>query len=74
MSGAGFLEAVRGRLPEATMDLRNEEIAEMGDRACDSLAAGDPRPAVVAALGDYGLTRPDARELITLARSTLCRS
>lgn len=73
-SGAGFVEAVREELPETTTDLRNEEITEMGSQACDSLAAGNPRRTVVEALGEFGLTPPDARELVTLARSTLCRS
>ncbi|SDT34081.1 hypothetical protein SAMN04489716_3364 [Actinoplanes derwentensis] len=54
------------------MDLRNEEITEMGGRACDSLEAGNPRRSVVEALGEFGLAKPDARDLITLARSTLC--
>ncbi|GAA1608050.1 DUF732 domain-containing protein [Actinoplanes couchii] len=72
--GADFVAAVRGKIPEATMDLRNEEIAEIGRRACDSLTAGDPRRSVVEDLGDFGLEKPDARELIKAARSTLCAS
>lgn len=71
-SGARFLEAVRGELPEATMDLRNEEITEMGGHACASLAAGNPRRAVAEELGGFGLEHSDAKELITLARSMLC--
>jgi hypothetical protein len=73
-SGARFLAAVRGRLPEVTVDMRNEEITEMGGQACASLAAGHPRRAVVSELAEYGLPAADARELVTLARSTLCES
>jgi hypothetical protein len=73
-SGQRFLDAVRGRLPEVAMDRRNEEITEMGGQACASLAAGHPRRKVAAELGEYGLPDADARELISLARSTLCRS
>jgi hypothetical protein len=73
-SGERFVAAVRGQLPEVTVDLRNEEITEMGGQACASLAAGHPRRAVVAELTEYGLPAADARELVTLARSTLCES
>jgi hypothetical protein len=67
-----FLAAVRGELAGATVDLRNEEIAEMGGQACASLAAGLPRRAVAAELTGYGLAEAELRRLVTLARSTLC--
>ncbi|MEV4276341.1 DUF732 domain-containing protein [Actinoplanes xinjiangensis] len=69
-----FLAAVRGRLADATVDLRNEEITRMGGQACASLAAGQPRRAVAAELAEYGLPDAAARELVALARSTLCES
>ncbi|WP_203896126.1 DUF732 domain-containing protein [Actinoplanes xinjiangensis] len=72
--GERFLAAVRGRLAGATVDLRNEEITRMGGQACASLAAGQPRRAVAAELAEYGLADADARELVALARSTLCES
>ncbi|MEU4626522.1 DUF732 domain-containing protein [Actinoplanes sp. NPDC023801] len=69
-----FLAAVRGALPEVALDRRNEEITEMGGEACDSLAAGRARRSVVAELAEYGLPDSDARKLIALARSALCRT
>jgi hypothetical protein len=69
-----FVAAVRGRLSDATVDLRNEEITEMGGQACASLAAGQPRRAVVEELAGQGLPDAAARELVILARSTLCDS
>jgi hypothetical protein len=69
-----FLAAVRERLPETAMDLRDEEITEMGGEACDSLAAGAARRSVAAELAEYGLPDPEARKLVALARSTLCRT
>jgi hypothetical protein len=69
-----FVAAVRGQLPEATVDLRNEEITEMGGQACASLAAGRPRRAVVEEVAGRGLPDAAARELVVLARSTLCDS
>jgi hypothetical protein len=71
-SGERFLAAVRGQLPEMAMDLRNEEITEMGGQACDSLAAGTARRSVAAELSEYGVPAADARKLVALARSTLC--
>ncbi|MFC4072658.1 DUF732 domain-containing protein [Actinoplanes subglobosus] len=73
-AGELFVQAVRGQLSQVTMDLRNEEITEMGGQACASLAAGHERKEVAAELGEYGLPDADARELVSLARSTLCRS
>lgn len=67
-----FVAAVRGRLSDATVDLRNEEITEMGGQACAALAAGQPRRAVVEELAGHGLPDAAARELVILARSTLC--
>ncbi|WP_430787421.1 DUF732 domain-containing protein [Actinoplanes sp. G11-F43] len=67
-----FLDSVRGGMPEFAMDLRNEEITEMGGQACASLAAGNPRREVVEELGEYGLADSEARDLIKLARSNLC--
>ncbi|MEU8657171.1 DUF732 domain-containing protein [Actinoplanes philippinensis] len=69
-----FLAAVRGKLPEVTVDLRNEEITEIGGQACASLAAGRPRRAVTAEVAEYGLAAADARALVALARRTLCGS
>ncbi|GIE83036.1 hypothetical protein Aph02nite_89860 [Actinoplanes philippinensis] len=69
-----FVAAVRGKLPEVTVDLRNEEITEIGGQACASLAAGRPRRAVAAEVAEYGLAAADARALVALARRTLCGS
>jgi hypothetical protein len=68
-----FLAAVRGQLPEMAMDLRSEEITEMGGQACESLAAGTARRSVAAELAEYGVPAADARKLVSLARTTLCR-
>jgi hypothetical protein len=70
---AGFLEAVRGQLPEVALDRRNEEITELGEQACVSLAAGQARRAVATEMTGYGVAVADARRLVSLARSTLCR-
>ncbi|GIE30832.1 hypothetical protein Ait01nite_038770 [Actinoplanes italicus] len=69
-----FLAAVRATLPEVAMDLRNEEITEMGGQACESLAIGTTRRSAAAELAEYGLPEAEARKLVSLARSTLCRT
>ncbi|WP_433795738.1 DUF732 domain-containing protein [Actinoplanes sp. CA-252034] len=69
-----FLAAVRGQLAEAAVDLRNEEISVIGGQACASLAAGHPRKAVAAEVTEYGLPAAEARQLVGLARRTLCES
>lgn len=67
-----FVAAVRGQLSDATLDLRNEEITEMGGQACAALAAGQPRGEVAEELAGYGLPKAAAREMVILARTTLC--
>lgn len=71
--GGRFLQAVRAQLPEVAVDRRNEEITELGGEACTSLAAGQGRGEVATELTGYGLAADDARRLVTLARSTICR-
>ncbi|MEV0896102.1 DUF732 domain-containing protein [Actinoplanes sp. NPDC049802] len=73
LDGEEFVDAVRGELPAVAMDRRGEEITELGGQACASLAAGHDRGEVAAELGGYGLAAADARRLVTLARTTLCR-
>lgn len=69
-----FVAAVRGQLPEVAVDRRPEEIAELGGAACTFLAAGQQRAAAAAELTGYGVTSTDARELVVLARTFLCRA
>ncbi|WP_433824903.1 DUF732 domain-containing protein [Actinoplanes sp. CA-015351] len=71
---AGFVAAVQGRLPEVALDRRPEEITELGDQACQGLAAGKRRPTVAENLLGYGLSGADARVLVSLASSHLCRA
>ncbi|WP_229074583.1 DUF732 domain-containing protein [Actinoplanes sp. DH11] len=71
---AGFVAAVRTEIPAVALDLRPEEISELGDQACQGLAAGKRRVVVAKSLGEYGLSTPDARELVRLARSHLCHT
>ncbi|MEU4694653.1 DUF732 domain-containing protein [Actinoplanes sp. NPDC023714] len=73
-AAAGFLAAVRGRLPEMALDMRPEEITDLGDQACAGLAAGQRRAAVAKNLAGYGLSTTDAVEVVSLANSHLCRS
>ncbi|MBG0562321.1 DUF732 domain-containing protein [Actinoplanes aureus] len=74
VSGERFLAAVRGQLPEVAVDRRPEEITEIGDAACTSLAAGQRRASAAADLIGYGVSNADARELVILARAFLCRT
>jgi hypothetical protein len=67
-----FVAAVQRQLPEVAVDRREEEVAELGDRACHSLASGHRVPAVADEISGYGLTGADARALVTLARDTAC--
>jgi hypothetical protein len=69
---AGFVAAVRGRLPQVALDLRPEEITELGDQACAGLAAGERRVTVAKGLSGYGLSAPEATALVALAGSHLC--
>jgi hypothetical protein len=71
---AGFVSVVRGRLPEVAVDLRTEEITDLGDQACAGLAAGQRRVTVAETLSGYGLSAPDAAELVTIADAHLCRA
>jgi hypothetical protein len=69
-----FVAAVRQQLPSVVIDHRDEEVAEIGEQACDSLAAGKANAAVLGEIGEFGVTAADARKLLTLARSNACRS
>ncbi|MEU4428479.1 DUF732 domain-containing protein [Actinoplanes sp. NPDC024001] len=73
-SGESFIAAVRGQLPEVAVDRRPEEITEMGDAACAAMAGGQRRAAAASEITEYGVTAGDARELVVLARSFLCRT
>lgn len=69
-----FVAAVQQKLPDVAMDRRDEEVAELGETACDALAAGQDPAAVVRELADEGVPADQARTLFTLARTTACHS
>jgi uncharacterized protein DUF732 len=69
-----FVAAVQSKLPDVAMDRRDEEVAALGQAACDGLAAGTEPAAITRDLAGQGVTAGDARALLTLARSTACNA
>lgn len=73
-----FVAAVQSRLPEIALDRRDEEIAEIAERACAALLAAEEADEIVAETRTLGTGRPKAtdrataRELIRLAIDTVC--
>jgi hypothetical protein len=67
-----FVAAVQVRLPDVALDRRDDEIADLGQQACDQLAAGKKTAAVAGSLAEPGVSDADARALVALARDTAC--
>lgn len=67
-----FVAAVQRELPDVALDRRDEEVEELGQQACQALAAGKKDGDVAGEISAEGVTAPDARKLVTLARSTAC--
>ncbi|MET0417685.1 MAG: hypothetical protein ABW022_16865 [Actinoplanes sp.] len=67
-----FVAAVQRQLPQFAMDRREEEVAAIGEVACASRASGKRTAAVVAEIEDAGVTKAEARKLLTLAEDTAC--
>jgi hypothetical protein len=68
-----FLTAVQRQMPQFVVDRRDEEVAELGQIACRSLAAGKRDAVVAHEITEYGVGARDARELVLLARENACR-
>nr|WP_296073700.1 DUF732 domain-containing protein [uncultured Actinoplanes sp.] len=68
-----FVAAVQRQMPQVALDRRDDEVAELGEEACRSLAAGKRDAAVATAISEYGVAATDARQLVALARATACR-
>jgi hypothetical protein len=75
---AGFVSVVRARVPDIAIDRRDEEIEEIAQQACASLAGGEGADAVVAETRSLGTADAEAtdqataRELIKLSIDTVC--
>lgn len=69
-----FVAAVQRQLPEVAVDRRDEEIEALGRQACDVLAAGGKTATAARDLAGSGVTTAQAGKLVTLARSTACRT
>ncbi|MFD0524880.1 DUF732 domain-containing protein [Paractinoplanes durhamensis] len=69
-----FVAAVQKQLPEVALDRRDEEVEQLGQQACDALAAGRKATAVAGELSEQGVTSTDAGKLVALAGSTMCES
>jgi hypothetical protein len=69
-----FVTAVQRQMPQFVVDRRDDEVAEIGEQACRSLAAGRRSTAVADEITGYGVAAKDARELVALARDTACRA
>jgi predicted lipid-binding transport protein (Tim44 family) len=67
-----FVAAVQRQLPAVAMDRRDEEVEDLGQQACDSLAAGQNLTTVAGEISQQGVADMDARKLVTLARTTAC--
>jgi len=68
-----FVAAVQRQMPQFALDRRDDEVAELGEEACRSLAAGKRDAAVATEITEYGVATNDARQLVTLARDNACR-
>ncbi|BCJ46750.1 hypothetical protein [Actinoplanes ianthinogenes] len=62
-----FVAAVRREMPELALDRRDEEIADLGDAACASIATGRQDT-----LAEYGISAAQAQQLRQVARTDLC--
>ncbi|MGX6606498.1 hypothetical protein ACWKSP_30890 [Micromonosporaceae bacterium Da 78-11] len=67
-----FVAAVRSEMPDFAMDRRDEEVEEIGQRACTALHAGVKPTTVAGRLRALGVDGPAARSLVTLAKDTAC--
>ncbi|NMO56648.1 DUF732 domain-containing protein [Actinoplanes sp. TBRC 11911] len=72
-SSGRFVAAVQRQMPQFVVDRRDDEVAELGEIACRSLAAGKRESVVARAITGYGVGERDARELVVLARDNACR-
>lgn len=68
-----FVAEAQRQMPQFFIDRRDDEVAELGEIACRSLAAGKRNPAAAQEITAYGVAVRDARELVMLARATACR-
>lgn len=71
-SSGRFVAAVQRQMPQFAVDRRDDEVAELGEIACRSLAAGKRESVVARAITEYGVGARDARELVLLARDNEC--
>jgi Protein of unknown function (DUF732) len=69
-----FVAAVQQKLPDLALDRRDEEVEDLGEQACDALNGGRGATAAAAAVADEGVAPAEARILVGLAKSDLCRS
>lgn len=69
-----FVAAVQQRLPDVALDRRDEEVEDLGVQACDALGSGHSATAAAGEIAGQGVAPADARTLVGLARSTLCRA
>jgi hypothetical protein len=67
-----FVAAVQRELPDVALDRRDEEVEDLGQEACQGLAAGKKDAVVAGEISAEGVAPPDARKLVTLARTTAC--
>jgi hypothetical protein len=72
LSSGRFVTTVQRQMPQFVLDRRDDEVAELGEMACRSLASGKSKTAVAKEITEYGVRARDARELVTLARGTAC--
>jgi hypothetical protein len=63
---------VQRKMPQLTMDHRDEELAALAAQTCGSLAAGRPAGAVVDEVRAFGTDRVAAHALVKLAITTVC--
>ncbi|MBL7261731.1 DUF732 domain-containing protein [Paractinoplanes lichenicola] len=67
-----FVALMREKLPEVVVDRRDEEVAALGEQTCAELKRGRKDTAVIAGMTDQGFTTPDAKTVLTLARTSAC--
>jgi hypothetical protein len=69
-----FVAAVQQKLPDVALDRRDEEVEDLGQQACDALGNGHSATAAAGEITDEGVPPAEARTLVGLAKTDLCRS
>jgi hypothetical protein len=69
----GFVAAVRRELPDAAVDRRDDEVADLAEQECESLEQGKSHSAIVTETTELGgVGKTQAATMIKLAITAVC--